>query len=463
MGLLDRLLGRSAKSVEGAPRDGPWILSRSGGALPADVGRHLNWWQMGFDPVAGLGTSAMVEACISAYAQTVAMCPGDHWRRDEDGGRTRVANSALSRVLRQPNAYQSISDFLLNAVWSLYGDGNAYALALRNDRFEIAELHLMSARDCGPRLAQDGSVFYRLAGNPLIDRLLPGPLLVPARDVLHVRLHTPKHPLIGESPIRAAALDVATGDAMMRQQLAFFLNQSRPSYVLGTDLKLDRDQAQQLRDAWNEQSQGLAQGGVPILSGGLKPYPLSVSAENAQLAEIMKMPDQRVALVYRIPMQIFGLGAGGAGSAPAASTEALMQSWIATGLGFALNHVEEAFGRTFGLRGGGDEYLELDTDALLRSSMKDRIEALARGVQGGIYAPNEARTREGLRRVAHGDEPRVQQQVVPLSAAEAIPAAPASPGPSEPAPHGDDPEPNDDDTQRVLRAFRASHGQHVAA
>ena len=65
--------------------------------------------------------------------------------------------------------------------------------------------------------------------------------------------------------------------------------------------------------------------------------------------------------------------------------------------------------------------------ALLRSALKDRIEALARGVQGGIFAPNEARQQEGLDAVEFGDEPRVQQQVVPLSAAGKIPAAPAPP------------------------------------
>ena len=43
-----------------------------------------------------------------------------------------------------------------------------------------------------------------------------------------------------------------------------------------------------------------------------------------------------------------------------------MQSWIASGLGSCLNHVEEAFGQLFRLRGWPDEYLELNTAALLR-------------------------------------------------------------------------------------------------
>ena len=106
-----------------------------------------------------------------------------------------------------------------------------------------------------------------------------------------------------------------------------------------------------------------------------------------------------------------------------------MQSWIATGLGFALNHVEVAFGRTFELKGQPAEYLEFDTSALLRSAFKDRIEGLTRAVQGGVYSPNEARDLEGMPAAKFGDEPRLQAQVVPLSAAEitTAPPAPAAP------------------------------------
>ena len=110
-----------------------------------------------------------------------------------------------------------------------------------------------------------------------------------------------------------------------------------------------------------------------------------------------------------------------------------MQSWIASGLGFALNHLEEAIGQLFELKGQPDEYVEFDTAALLRSAMKDRMEALTKAVQGGIYAPNEARAQEGLDEVEFGDEPRVQQQVVPLSAAGKIPGPPA-PSAAPPAP-----------------------------
>src|SRR5258705_7422888 len=86
-------------------------------------------------------------------------------------------------------------------------------LALRNDRFELDELHLMDADLSYPRLAVTGDVFYQLSGNDVINRRLGGEqLIVPQRDVLHIRLHTSRNrfpnPLIGESPIVAAYSDV---------------------------------------------------------------------------------------------------------------------------------------------------------------------------------------------------------------------------------------------------------------
>ena len=60
-----------------------------------------------------------------------------------------------------------------------------------------------------------------------------------------------------------------------------------------------------------------------------------------------------------------------------------MQFWLASGLGFPLNHIQLAFDKLFGLHGEPEDFGEFDTSALLRSAQKDRIGALARGVQGG--------------------------------------------------------------------------------
>jgi hypothetical protein len=178
--------------------------------------------------------------------------------------------------------------------------------------------------------------------------------------------------------------------------------------------------------------------------------PWTMPAKDAQIAEIAQLNSEQIALAFRIPLQVLGLGQN-----TYSSTESLMQAWIASGLGFALNHVEEGFGLTFDLAGQPDEYVEFDTAALLRSAFKDRIEGLTRAVQGGIFSPNEAREQESLDAVKAGEEPRVQQQVVPLSAAEMIqpkaprggfggstgPHPPPAPGPEAAPPGGAQPAP----------------------
>jgi HK97 family phage portal protein len=443
LGLLTRIFGGKEKAGEGEVRPGPYLLNE--GWLPA--GTPWNFWQMGQKVRPYSAASAMVEACISAYSQTVAMCPGDHWRRTEDGGRKRVGDSPLANIIRRPNDYQTISDFLMNATRELYQFGEFFALAVRNDRFEIVELHLMRSRASFARVAANGEVFYSLGGNEVVERRFMSLAAVPARDVLHVRLHTPLDPLRGESPLLAAALDVAATDAALSQQVAFLRNEAKPSIMLQTDTILTREQVKELRAAWDEQTRGAGAGGTPILTAGLKPLTVSAKAVDAQVAELLKMSQQNIALAFRVPLQILGMG-----GPTFASTELLMQSWISTGLGFALNHIEEAMGHLFGLSGYPDEYVEFSTTALQRSAFKDRIEALARSTISGIHSPDEARNELDLPTVpgGHGKEPRVQQQVVPLSWQGEQPA-PALPAPET------------DDTERAVAAFRmkfaeAAHG-----
>jgi HK97 family phage portal protein len=460
LGLVKRALS-SFWPTEGQYRPGPYYLPYSGGWLSDEAGQNWNWWQLGHD-VRGGGSSAIIEACVSAYAQTVAMCPGDHWRTKENGGRERITTSALSRLLKRPNGYQSSSDFLLNLTRSLYSTGSAYALALRNDRFEVSELHLMHPRQCAYAIAEDGSVFYRVAGNDVIEKRFAGAeLVVPARDVLHIRLHTRDgYPLDGLSPLESAALDVAFGNAAMQQQLAFYLQRARPSFILGSDQQFTGMQADEIRKRWNEQSQGFNQGKTPILGWGLKPMPITMSPQDAQLVEMLRMTEEHIAIAYRLPLQVLGISK----TAPYASTEMMMSDWNSKGLGFALGHIEDAFGHFFGLRGYPEEYIEFDTAALLRSAQKDRIDALARGVQGGIYAPNEARRMEGLPDQTDGNDVRVQQQMVPLSFANKPPPPPAAlPKPADDNKDGEDEEQQRGMNDNVVRLFRAAHARSRAA
>lgn len=419
---LFRRKGNPSGTVDGG---GGFVVNPTmEGNLP--VSWPWNWWQRWGKPWEG-GEPAIRQACIDAYAQTIASMECNLTRESAKGGRDVVRVGEVPHVLKHPNTYQTRSDFVLNLVWNLFEWGNGYAVFERERKSgKVAAMHLVQARQTWPYVdPQTKEIYYAIGGNPLVPDGIE--YFVPQRDVLHVRLHCPTHPLIGVSPIQAAALAMAANVAITKQQAAFFNQMARPSGVLSTEATLTRQQIEMLRAAWEAQSQGLNAGGVPILSNGMKWQPMSISSQDSEIAAAFNMTIEDVARAFRVPLPLVGSPVG----ATYNNVEQLIALWMSTGLGFVLEHIENAL--DMALEVSESEAIEFDTDALQRTDFKGRIEALTKGISGGLYSPNEARAREGLPEVAHGDEPRLQAQVVPLSQVAATPTPSAPTAPSAPS------------------------------
>ncbi|MFN3261314.1 MAG: phage portal protein [Pikeienuella sp.] len=355
---------------------------------------------------------ATVEAVIGAYAQTIAQLEIVHASYDDQETRTIRRTTPLARVLRNPNHYQTRSDFFLNLIRSLLSRGNGYAIALRDDGQRIRELHPVMPMCAYPMVdRQTGDIFYSVSSGTMLDFtefMVEGRILVPQRDMLHVRLHTPHHPLIGETPLAAAAAGIAANTAISAHQAAFFENMSRPSGVLTTDQKLNTAQANELRQRWEDMSQGLNAGRVPILTNGLKWDSLSLTANDSQIIDAFRMSVEDIARAFRVPLPLVNIMS----EASFNNVEQLMQFWLASGLGFMLDHVELCCDRLFEL--GPNQLSEFNEETLLRTDFKGRMEAYGTAVTKGIFSPNEVRRKEGLPPVEGGDMPRVQQQMIPL-------------------------------------------------
>jgi phage portal protein BeeE len=135
-----------------------------------------------------------------------------------------------------------------------------------------------------------------------------------------------------------------------------------------------------------------------------------MNAVDAEIVEQYKLQIEDIARVYRVPLFMLG----SMEKSTFNNVEQMTRSFYAGGLAFYLELIEAQLARFFSLP--MDEFVEFDVDSgLMRSEFKDRVDALTKGVQGGVFAPNEARRREGLPGVPYGDQPMVQQQMVPLS------------------------------------------------
>lgn len=416
----------------------------------------MNYGQLGFDPIRG-GWNSVVYACIMRYAMTIAQLPGYHCKTQDNGGTEIISSTALARILKKPNGYQTRSDFMRNMVMSLLSDGNAYALGLRNDRSEVTELHQFPSSQCralyGPSFGnapgEPGEIFYSLGGNPVLEYWKDPAWangqrwIVPARDILHFcGPSRPDDPLKGESPLVAGGLPVALSSGAGSQLASFFQNAARPSGILMTDLTLNSKQVTELRELWEAQTKGANAGGTPILTAGLKWDKVAMSAQELQIAEMMKLSKEDIAMLFGIPLAMINDMTGATWN----NTENLIMMWLRMGLGYYVDQIELAYDKMFGIE-RSVEYTYLDIDeALLRPDFKTRTEGFKNAVQGGIYSPDEARRKEGLPAAPEGagKEPRLQQQMVPLSAWDkappmvspsppAAPAAPAKPAADDPA------------------------------
>lgn len=358
-----------------------------------------------------------VYACVMAIARAISMCYPKHIIVDPTTKkRAESMSSPAAVVMNKPNSYETWPQFILNAIASMMFYGESFVVLVRDDRGAITAMHLLPPRSCSPYVeSTTGAIYYSIGANPM--DIKGTSAMAPARDIMHLRRYTPRHPLIGESDLTAAALAMGINVSLSGNQAAFFSQMSRPSGILSTEQTITKDQMLQLRAAFEEQSKGMNAGKIPVLSNGLKFQQLSVSSQDAQVIEVQRMTMEDIARVFGVPLPVIG----DLSHATMANVEATINYWLATGLGSILENIERSFDAAFGL--SPNEYIEFDTIALLRVDFTARVNGLTKGVQGGLLSPNEAREREGLQPVDGGDTVFLQKQMVSIDMLADIQAA----------------------------------------
>ena len=377
----------------------------------------ITWWQQNYTVPSSSDGGSVVEACVQAYAQTMAQLPGRQFQMTDNGTKEYVMTSKLARVLAKPNNYQTRSDFMLNLVYSILLQGNGYWAGFGVGNQKPDQLFLLDPRQTRPHVSPEtGDIFYSTTGQFAdmmgTDVMVDDRVLIPARYIGHVRLHTPQDPLIGVTPLQNAAASVSAHGAITGSQAAFFNNMSRPSGFISSDLSLTKDQMNDLRAAWDEKAKDLNAGGVPILGSGMKWNQMTLSSQDAQLIEAWRMTVEDISRVFRVPPMLIN----NLENSTFQNAESLMRFWLASGLGFLINHIELVMADFYGLD-NRTEGVEYDQEVLLRTDLQGQMESLGTGVTKGLMAPNEGRRRIGLSPVEGGDIPYVQQQMIPLDVA----------------------------------------------
>ncbi|PWE57656.1 phage portal protein [Metarhizobium album] len=359
-------------------------------------------------------TYSAVFRCISLISSDVAKMRIRLVEMDANGIWTEADSPAFSPVLRKPNRWQNRIQFYANWVESKLIHGNAYILKERDNRGVVAAIYVLDPNRVKPLVAEDGSVYYEMGRDPL-GGVVQASVTVPASEIIHDRWNTIYHPLIGTSPIHACGLAAVQGLKIQTNSVRFFGNGSNPGGVLTAPGAISKENAERLKAHWEANYSGENVGRTAVLGDGLKYETMAVKATDAQLIEQLKWSAETVCSTFGVPAYMAGVGAAPLNN----NVEALGQQYYSQCLQILIESIELCLDEGLGLTAAKDgrKYgTEFDLDDLLRMDTATLIVAEAAAVGGGIKAPDESRKRLGLKPVAGGDTPYMQQQNYSLAA-----------------------------------------------
>lgn len=346
-----------------------------------------------------------VFSCITLIASDIAKMRILPQKRLPNGLTVPVRNKAISSLLEKPNQFQTRIQFIENWISSLLLHGNTYVYLSRRNGL-VKSMHILDPKLVKPVISDDGEVFYQLCADNITG--ITEQIAVTAREIIHDRINCLHHPLIGRSPLYAAALAASHGLSIQRSSTVFFQNGSRPSGVITAPGNISAEVVKRLKETWQSEYSGQGQGGAAILSGGMDYKPMTMTAIDSQMIEMLDMSAKIICSVFHVPPYKIGIE-----QAPANNPELDIQYYKQC-IQPRIAAIELLLSRDLELAENIE--LEFDVSELLRMDAKSRFETWSLGVNGGWLKINEARARENLQPIEGGDTPYLQQQNYSLAA-----------------------------------------------
>lgn len=348
---------------------------------------------------AALQNDAVLRAC-DLISGSIAMLPLAIMRRNEATGRiSEATDHPLYGLLRyQPNPWQTAHEFkMLMQGWLLL-HGNAYAQITRT-LGRVSGLVPVDPRRV--TVETDGGMFplrYRIVNTRNES------LTVEPRDMLHLRgfsIDSDK----GVSRIRKAGDIIQTATQQQAAANSIYRNGVIAGVALTHPEQLSPEAADRLRSTFEAGYAGSANAGrVIVLEEGMKREFPPATAQSAQMVEMRAQLTEAIGRVFGVPRPLMFMDDTSWGS----GIEQLAMLFVRFGLAPWFSVWEQGITRALmPIAERGVFYPDFDERELLRGTMKDQGEFLARALGSGGHRPwmtgNEAREHVGLGRHPDGD------------------------------------------------------------
>lgn len=314
-------------------------------------------------------------ACVRLISEQVASLPLQLYRRN---GASREPVTYVPQLLWQPSAIDDLFTWLQKAVLSMALRGNAYGLVTQRDALGFPT---MIEWLCPDDVWVDD-------GNPVRPLYYWKGRLVPTADIVHIPWVVLPGEVVGLSPVQVFARTIGVGLQTTDYGLSWFTNGGTPPAVLkNAQRTVAPDESEEISDRLSARIRSRK----PLVIGSDWDYTaLSVSPEESQFIETMRLNASQIAAIYGVPPTMVGGDSGG--SMTYANVEAESNSLITLTLRPWFVRLENAISKLM----PGQERVYFNVDAMIRTSLIERYTAHGMALDQGWRNRDEIRAIENL-------------------------------------------------------------------
>ena len=351
----------------------------------------------------GTGNSAVI-ACLQVLATAFAEPNILVSSRNSEGDYQREMNHPLTKLLRRPNPYMTQQLLANYIVTSLNAAGDAFIYKNRNQRGQVVELvplmpHLVEAK------GNENELITHFNYQPQGGMQGEDAVRIEKVDMIHLRQNVdPNNMRKGLAPLRGVLREIAGDEAAGQYTAALLHNMAVPGVILSPrDDQMGgptREEAEAIAEMYKEKFGGKNRGAPMVLSGAMNVEVVSFSPDQMKLAELRRIPEERVSAVLGVPAVLAGLGAG-LDSATYSNTKELREFFTESKMVPMWNMVasdltHQLLRPEFG--GNDNQYCEYDIGGVraLADDKDNLYKRMNTAVQGGWVTIGEARKVVGL-------------------------------------------------------------------
>ena len=381
---------------------------RGSGSSNASGGDRSPWGDFSFESISARTSSGMrvspdsalrlaaVYACVRILAETIASLPLVVYQRRPDGGKDRVMDHWLYRlVAKRPNRFQNPFEWREMLQGHLALRGNAFNQIITNPRGEIIELMPIHPDRVKIELLPSGEYRYRISDRSGTEVILP------RGEVWHLR-GLSSDGLMGMSPIELARENLGTALAAQGYGARFFANDAKPTggWIEFPGSFKDSEAKKVFRESYQQAQSGSNRGKVLVLENGMKFHEVGVTNKDAQFLELRKFQITDVARLFRVPPHMIAdLDRATFSNIEQQSLEFVMHTMTPWAERWEASIQSEL------LLESDDIEIEFDFANLMRGDASSRSSYYQSGIQNGWLTRNEARIAENLNPIDGLDQP----------------------------------------------------------